>query len=336
MGEGRPDVSDLKRRIVEFSRECGADLVGFADVDRFRGMEERHHPRTILPEAASVIGFAFRVLRGSFRGVEEGSTFFQYTTTGVEIIEETYMPIALCRIAGFIEDSGYLAAIQKRHQLIMNAINSTNPEMEHGSIHRGVPGEYQLDFARTAALCGLGEIGLSGSVLTDPFGPFQRLAFILTNAPLEPDDMTEPHLCNRCGDCLEACPGHAFSSETVDAPCGGRSYPVRPVDAWQCAAYYKGANAGSNPFMAPEAFAGFPDREDILAGRKALGETEARKVIEDLAYCYPPGRHRYVVSICGRACDRACYAHLEQSGKLTKRFHHPFRKKAPWRLTLPM
>jgi epoxyqueuosine reductase QueG len=48
-------------------------------------------------------------------------------------------------------------------------------------------------------------------VLSDDFGPFQRFAFILTNAELEPDPVATPHLCDRCGLCLLACPGRAFA-----------------------------------------------------------------------------------------------------------------------------
>ena len=50
---------------------------------------------------------------------------------------------------------------------------------------RGKTAEKQLDFEACAVLCGLGERGLSGTLLTDDFGPFQRYVFVLTDAEIE-------------------------------------------------------------------------------------------------------------------------------------------------------
>ena len=44
------------------------------------------------------------------------------------------------------------------------------------------------------------------------------------------------------------------------------------------------------------------------------------------------GRHQ--CSICGRACDVACYCHLEEKGVLTKKFRKPFRYRPEWKFPL--
>ena len=41
-----------------------------------------------------------------------------------------------------------------------------------------------------------------------------------------------------------------------------------------------------------------------------------------------------VSGICGRACDTACYVHLEEKGVLKKSFKTPFRKRDKWRFDL--
>ena len=333
MSEGVRPVSELKPKISEFAKKCGADLVGFSDVARFDCCEERNHPLAIYPETRTVIGFGFRMLRGSFRGIEEGSTYYQYYTTAVETVEESYIPKVLMQVAGFLEDSGYDAVIQKECQLIMGEEDLTNPEMLYSDIYRGINGEYQLNYQKSAVLCGMGELGLSGSVLTEEFGPFQRFAYILTNAALAPDTMKAAAICDQCGLCVAACPGRAFGEGVNKADCAGRQYEVRKLDKWQCAAYYKGANGHTNPFLPPDALQGFEDRTGILSGTKRLGMAEAREVMDQLVY-YPPGRHSYVPSICGKACDRACYCHLEDTGKLKRKFVNKFRKKEPWSLAL--
>jgi len=301
-------MSSLREQIILTARRLGADYVGFGPVERFADTPVSR----IFDRTRTVICLGFRVLRGSYRGVEEASTFYQYSTTGVETIEETVMPMALLKVSGVIEDAGYLAVPQKRNQLIMDSDADTNPEMLCEEIFRGV-NEPQMDFLQSAVLCGIGETGLSGAVLTDENGPFQRFCFILTDAELEATPLAQPHLCDRCGECINACPGHAISAEGVR-------------DNWQCAAYYMGANRSQNPYMPPDAYEDLPDRLAIMKGEKKLTPEEAREVIDRTIF-YPPIKHGYVSSICGRACDRACYAHLEKAGKLKTPFGTPFRKR---------
>lgn len=308
----------MKDKIIALAKENYADLVGFAPASRFPADDPIFR---IFPEVKTVIGLGFRVLRGIYRGIEEGSTYYQYTTMAVENMEETVMPMATLRISDAIEAEGYIAIPQRRHQNIMAEENGMNPEVAYDSIWRGVPQENQMNFTDAAVLCGLGERGFHGAFLTDEYGPMVRLSFVLTDAEIAPDPVKEPHLCDRCGDCVRACPGHA-----VD-PVTGK------IDDWQCAVYYNGANGLKNPFMPPEAFADFEDRLQIIAGEARVTPETARKIIDHI-YFYPPAQHTYQCSICNRACDVDCYCHLEAKGVLTKKFRTPFRKRPKWSFRL--
>lgn len=307
----------MRGEIIETAKKNGADLVGFASAGRF----DKESPIfQLLPETRTVIGLGFRVLRGIYRGIEEGSTYYQYTTMGVENMEETVMPLALLRVAALIEGKGCLALPQRRHQQIMAEENLTNPEVAYDAIYRGKDAELQLDFLEAAVKCGLGEESFCHSLLTDEFGPMVRYCFILTDAELEESEIVTPHLCDRCGACAEACPGHAID-------------PVGNLDCWQCAVYYNGANGTKNPFMPPDAFAGMEDRISIIAGEAKVTPEKARQILDNI-YFYPPAQHAYQCSICGRACDVACYIHLEERGVLTRKFHTPFRKRPEWRFDI--
>ena len=299
--------------LIKIAKENGADLVGFASAGRF----DKNDPIfKIFPGTKTVIGLAFRVLRGIYRGIEEGSTYYQYTTMAVENMEETIMPMAQLKVAMYLESRGFVALPQRRHQQIMKEHDSTNPEVAYDAIYRGRTAEVQMDFLDGAIKCGLGEKSLHNTLLTDDFGPMVRWCFVLTDAEFEETPIVEPHLCDGCGKCVKGCPGKAIAAD-------GR------VDPWQCAVYYNGANGTKNPFMPPDAFAGMEDRISIIAG-EAQVTPETAKAILDKIYFYPPAQHAYQCSICGRNCDVECYIHLEEKGVLTKKFKTPFRKREPW------
>lgn len=304
----------MKDKIIELAKANGADIVGFAPASRF---ESDNPIFKIMPETKTVIGLAFRVLRGIYRGIEEGSTYYQYTTMAVENMEETVMPMAQLKVAMMIEENGFIALPQRRHQQIMAEENSTNPEVAYDAIYRGKTEEIQIDFLDTAVKCGLGEKGFHNTLLTDEFGPMVRYCFILTDAEIEETDVVKPHICDNCGKCKEACPGKAIDTDGN-------------VDAWQCAVYYNGANGTKNPFMPFDAFEGMDNRLEIIAG-EAKVTPETAKAILDQIYFYPPAQHAYQCSICGRACDVECYIHLEEKGILSKKFRAPFRKREEWK-----
>ena len=303
----------MRERIIEIAKTNGADIVGFAPADRF---DKEDAIFKIMPDTKTVIGLAFRILRGMYRGIEEGTTYYQYTTMAVENMEETIMPMAQLKVAMMLEQNGYVALPQRRHQQIMAEENGTNPEVAYDAIYRGRAKEVQLDFLDAALKCGLGEQGFHHALLTDEFGPMVRFCFILTDAEIEGSEMITPHLCDNCGECRKGCPGKAIAEDGQ-------------IEAWQCAVYYNGANGAKNPFMPPEAFAGMENRLEIIAGEAKVTPEAAKKILDKI-YFYPPAQHAYQCSICGRACDMACYAHLEKKGVLSRKFKTPFRKRKPW------
>ena len=308
----------MNKKIIELAKKCDADIVGFAPASRFSDDDPLFK---IFPGVTTVIGLGFRILRGIFRGVEEGTTYYQYTTMGVENLEETVMPMALIRLSNFIEEEGFIALPQRTSPLIINDDGTTNPEVDYTDVYNGVKAENQLNFIDTAVKCGLGEKSKIGSLLTEDFGPFIRYCFILTDMPLEETPIFDGKLCDSCGECIKACPGKAIDDNG-------------DLDCWRCAVYYNGANGSKNPFMPPEAFYNFDEKKriEIINGTAKFDCDEAKEILNNIFF-YPPAKHFYRTSICGRACDRACYIHLEKLGLLKKSFKRPFREKEDWHLS---
>lgn len=308
----------MRNKIIELAKKCDADIVGFAPASRFN---QNDPVFKIFPNTKTVIGLGFRILRGIFRGVEEGTTYYQYTTMGVENLEETVMPMALIRVSNLIEEEGFIAVPQRKSPLVLNETGTTNPEVDYTDVYHGVTKENQLNFLDCAVKCGLGERSKIGSLLNDEYGPFIRYCFILTDMEFEATPMVESKLCDGCNECIKACPGKAIAENGE-------------VDCWRCAVYYNGANGSKNPFMPPEAFASFDYQKkmDIINGTAQFDSEEAKEILDNIFF-YPPAKHFYRTSICGRACDRACYIHLEEKGLLKKSFNRPFREKEDWKLS---
>ena len=305
----------MKNLITECAAKFDADVITFTKASDF---DKDDAIFKIYPDVKTVIGLGFRVLRGIYRGIEEGTVYYQYTTMGVENLEETVMPFAMLQVANVIASKGYVAIPQRKHQLIMAETEGTNPEMDYTDIFRGVTEEIQMNFEEAAVICGIGEKGIGGRIINKEYGPFIRYCFILTDAQIEPTPKEVYNLCDKCGECIKACPGHAVNDNDVDS--------------WRCAVYYNGANGSKNPFMPPEAFIDFPDRLDIINGNAQFDEKGAKEILDNI-YFYPPAKHFYRTSICGRACDRACYIHLEEKGILTKKFKKKFREGEDWKLS---
>lgn len=295
----------IKKRALEF----GADICGIGDISLFEGTNPQRDPRRICPKGKSVIGFAFRVPKGLYDAMERGIQFYNYTMLGVKYIDEELVQMVLLRMASMIENEGYDACVQRNvSNLRIKGDKTQNPELfdtyelSHAeAISAGKPApDVIMDFTQAAEICGLGCRSLKGNVLTREFGPYVRFAFIVTDAPLEFDAPFSGSLCDKCGACIKACPGNAVSADGLDT--------------WQCSVYYRGAHK-SNPYMTDKDLVDEPDREAILNGEKRFDAASARALYPKLDFL-PYSVNGYVGCLCGKACDRACYHHLQKEGLL--------------------
>ena len=305
--------------IKKYGKSLGADLVGIASMDRFEGAPKEQDPRYIFPDAKSCIVLAFRVPRGYYRGIEEGTFFSSYTSMGYAGINEVYGPIVLRELCCYIEDNEYEAVpipnIQLKsaiqwHKYVKDKENYVWPSIP---VAEGMPHpDVMIDMRVAAFAAGLGEYGYSKVFLTPEFGPMQRFVALLTDFEFEPDPIFEGKICDRCKLCARECSGKAISFTEMDSiTIAGHKCEYAKLDLSKCAKAYVGGNSKYNPFL----IEGHQDEEK-----------------EMMTYKNPIDLYmRHGVALEGaRGCIRECYIHLEKTGRLTRKFAEPFRKRKPW------
>ena len=305
------------------AKRMGADIVGIGSIDRWSTAPIQMDPKQIMPNAKSVIALGFRVLRGSLRGIEEGTYFSNYSAMGYGGITYLYMPMTVINLSKMIEDAGY-EAVPMGHQSDWRAIDGNGYLRENYS-RPVAPGkaapDVMISMRIAGFLCGLGEIGYSKMLLTPEFGPRVRVGIIITELELEPDPIMEPGtLCNRCMACVRECPGGCIPADrTIKENVGGYDLEWADIDMNRCDWVFQG---GAEREEGEEGDY-FPESPSWKGKYKP----------SSISPFYKAPRHLYNTgkAICGaKGCTRACMVSLEKRGLLKNKFENPFRTQKPW------
>jgi epoxyqueuosine reductase len=174
------------------AREQGVDLVGIAPADCVETSPNRRGPRSVLPEARSVVVIAKRMLVGSIESPSNQVTTSQNVALYQELDRTSYV------LGCFLEQSGYRAAT-------VPAYNPVEMTLET----KGFVGAVSLRHVAQAA--GLGVLGKNNLLLTPQLGPRVRLGAVVTTADLDPDKSLTDDFCGDCEACVAACPVDALS-----------------------------------------------------------------------------------------------------------------------------
>jgi len=186
---------DLKKDIVSFCMDQGADLVGFASPDRWDDFGEvppEFRPRAVWPPVETVIVIGMQ------------------------------MPLPIVETTPSVQHMELYRTVNRALDRLAYGLTRCLNRRGHASIFFSRDGYGSLKALRdkpiaafshvmAARYAGLGSVGLSHCLLTPEFGPRVRLVSVLTEAKIPPDPMQEGDLCIKCGLCVRCCPGSALS-----------------------------------------------------------------------------------------------------------------------------
>ncbi len=329
--------------IKDKAAELGIDCIGIGNIDRFRDAPTLLSPLTYFPEARSVIAVAMRIPRGSYRGIEEGTHWHNYTFYSYNKLNSLFRPKKSYELCCFIEDHGWEAVAH------YPAVPEGNGTMKEPVAPGKVPPDVVCSARIIAAGCGMGEVGYSKVFLTKKFGPRVRVGLIFTDCELEPDPiLSTGDICLHCGACVRECPGDAIPPlKDKDKRLYVSFYQDKTI--WygdvrmgRCTLTHHGFHNEVSPFHKKE----FPnmafdvrhsemtEEEAYILTYSMAGAKWGRKPGNNVMHYYDYIlKHTGYFAVCGaRGCIRACMVALEKAGRIESRFHNPFYKKESWLL----
>ena len=329
--------------IKDKAKELGIDCIAIGNIERFKNAPKLMSPLTYFPEAKSVIAVAMRIPRGTYRGIEEGTHWHNYTFYSYNKLNSWFRPRLSYELACFIEDHGWEAV--PHFPGVPEGQATTKEPVAEGKL----PPDIICSVRVIAAGCGLGEIGFSKVFLTKEFGPRVRLGLIFTDCELEPDPILDTgDICLHCGACTRECPGNAVppvkdEDKRLTVDFGEKSIWYGDVRMGRCTLSHHGMNNECSPFLKKE----FPnmafdvrnsemteEEAYIMTYTMAKGnwgrKPETTKVMGYYDYILT---HTGYFAICGaRGCIRACMNMLEKTDRIENKFHNSFYYKKSWLL----
>ncbi len=329
--------------IKDKAAELGIDCIGIGNIERFKNAPTLLSPLTYFPEAKSVIAVAMRIPRGSYRGIEEGTHWHNYTFYSYNKLNSLFRPKKSYELCCFIEDHGWEAVAH------YPAVPEGNGTMREPVAPDKVPPDVVCSARIIAAGCGMGEVGYSKVFLTKKFGPRVRVGLIFTDCELEPDPiLSTGDICLHCGACVRECPGDAIPPlKEKDKRLYVSFYEDKTI--WygdvrmgRCTLTHHGFHNEISPFHKKE----FPNMAFDVR-HSEMTEEEAYILTYSMAgakWSRKPGtnvinyydyilKHTGYFAVCGaRGCIRACMVALEKAGRIESKYHNPFYKKESWLL----
>ena len=190
----------MKEKIKKVILNLGADICGFANIDRFVDAPAGFHPKDIYKECKSVIVFAKALPRG-------------ITKTNPRIVYKRFNDVALIEL----DRIAFLASTELEKRFNLNAyfipIPSDSP-YEYWEAEK-LEGRGILSMKHAAVLAGIGTLGKNTLLLNREYGNMLNIGIVLTNLDLISDPLAEEVCIDSCRICLDNCPVNAMDGKTV-------------------------------------------------------------------------------------------------------------------------
>jgi epoxyqueuosine reductase len=190
----------MKEEIREMSLSAGADVCGFANIDRFVDTPTGYSPLDIYKDCKSVLVLGVAIPRG-LSLVNPQLIYGHFNNLACSIIDQL-----LFKMAKMIENKygGYAIPIPSDSPV---GFWDEKTKTAHGL----------MSMKHTAVLAGIGFMGKNTILYSERFGNQLTVGVILLTHNLSSDQLCHNYCLPECHKCIDNCPAHAIREDgTVD------------------------------------------------------------------------------------------------------------------------
>jgi len=189
----------MKESIRSLVLELGADVCGFAQVDRFLEAPTGFHPVDLFKPCRTAIVFGLAIPDGLLH-VDSKLIYGYYNEFICQKVDEIALEAA--------------RLIERHHGCRAVPLPCDSP-YEYWDAEK-MEGRGLLSMKHAAVLAGLGTLGKSTLLLNAQYGNRLTVGAILTDLELDSDPLAEPVCIKGCNKCVQHCPTHALDGKRVN------------------------------------------------------------------------------------------------------------------------
>lgn len=188
-----------KEAVRQALLSLGADVCGFAEIDRFDDLPEAFSPKALFPACCTLICFGVALPKGT-QSVEQRMLYGYYNYFCCSKVDRIAM-----EGARYLEDTFACLAVP---------LPCDGP-YETWDADR-MYGHGLLSVKHAAVAAGLGALGKSTLLLNRAYGNRLTLGVVLTDLALPSDALAESICPPACTRCIDSCPASAIHDGAVD------------------------------------------------------------------------------------------------------------------------
>ncbi len=186
----------MKEQIRKIVLSTGADLCGFANIERFDNAPVGYHPTDIYPKCKSVISYGIALPKGLTK-VDSRLIYGHYNSISCPEVD-----LIGFRSAKKIEAEFNCVVVPMPCDAPYEYWDKDNME-----------GRGLLSMKNIAVLAGLGSIGKSSLFLTKQYGNMVTLGAMLTDLEISSDEISKNICIDKCHKCIDVCPVKAINND---------------------------------------------------------------------------------------------------------------------------
>lgn len=188
----------MKEKIREKVLSYGADVCGFAGIERFTDAPQGFHPRDIFPECQSIVTFGKALPKGLYK-VNSRLIYGHFNTFACPEVDHLAY-----QTASLLEREYSGTAVPMPSDVPYDYWDGDNLE-----------GRGLLSMKHIAQLSGIGTLGKNTLLLHKDYGNRLVIGCVLTDLRIEPDELSVELCLERCDLCIKSCPVGAISDKGV-------------------------------------------------------------------------------------------------------------------------